>query len=140
MGSWGTGYFEDDAALDFMADVEESKDPKRILMKAFDTAIRSDYTESDEGIAVIVSAAYVDRQVNGTTFSAPGSEHPLDVDTFPDRHPNQNLSDLREKAAKALHKILGGSSEINELWAENESDYPAWREGVESLIQRLTTL
>lgn len=139
MGAWGTGYFEDDAALDFMADVEESRDPKRILTRTFDKAIKAQYIESHEGTAVIVAAAYVDRQTNGTKYSKHNIDPPLQIDTFPSRNPDHNFSDLREKAVIALNKILGENSEINELWAENDEDYPTWKSGVQQLIMRLTT-
>jgi hypothetical protein len=138
MGTWGTGYFEDDAALDFMTGIEQSSDPKRMLVKAFDSAIKSDYLESDEGSAVIVAATYVDRQVNGTKFTAESDGAPLDVDTFPDRHPDQNFIDLKAKAVAALARILGDNSEINEVWIENEDEYPAWRQGIQHLIGRLS--
>lgn len=137
MGAWGYGYFEDDAAFDFMAEVEESGNPKGVLRRAFDTATDSDYVESDEGSAVIVAAAYVDRQLNGTRFSSADQQEPLSVDTFPDRNPEQDFSDLRERAVQALAKVLEDDSELNELWAENEEDYPAWRQGVEQLLHRL---
>lgn len=138
MGTWGTGYFEDDAALDFMIDIEQSNDPKRMLAKAFDSAIKSDYIESDEGSAVIVAAAYVDRQVNGTKFTTESDGAPLDIDTFPDRHPDQNFLDLKVKAVSALARILGDNSEINEVWAENDEEYSTWREGIQQLIGRLS--
>ena len=138
MGTWGTGYFEDDSALDFMSNIERSNDPKRILAKAFDKAIKSDYLESDEGTAVIVSAAYVDRQVNGTKFTPQNNSQPLEIDTFPDRCPDQNFLDLKAKAVAALARILGENSEINELWAENDEAYPEWREGIQQLIARLS--
>ena len=138
MGTWGTGYFEDDSALDFMNDIEQSNDPRRILAKAFDKAIKSDYLESDEGTAVIVSAAYVDRQVNGTKFTPENKGQPLEIDTFPDRHPQENFIDLKAKAVSALARILGDNSEINELWAENDEAYPEWREGIQQLIARLS--
>lgn len=138
MGTWGTGYFEDDSALDFMNDIEQSTDPKRMIVKAFDTAIKSDYIESDEGTAVIVSAAYVDRQVNGTRFTLENNGEPFEVDTFPDRHPEQDFLDLKGKAVSALARILGENSEINELWAENDEEYPAWRDGVQQLMARLS--
>ena len=137
MGTWGTGFFDDDGALDFMADIEESRDPKRVIEKAFDTAIKSDYIESHEGIAVIVSAAYVDRQLSGTRFSTPNQNVVLPIDSFPNRNPGQNFSDLKIKAAAALAKILEENSEINELWAENDDEYPIWRSGVQQLIDRL---
>jgi len=137
MGAWGHGHFEDDAAFDFMANVEESDNPKEIISNAFSTALDADYLENDEGNAVIVAATYVDRQLNGTTFSSHDRDEPLDVDTFPDRHPELNFSDLRDKAVQALQKVLDDNSELNELWAENEEDYPTWRQGIEQLIQRL---
>lgn len=137
MGTWGTGFFDDDAALDFMAGIEESTDAKRVIAKAFDTAIKGEYIESDEGIAVIVAAAYVDRQVTGTRYSAPDKNVILAVDSFPTRNPDQNFSDLKGKAIAALRKILTENSEINEVWEENDDEYPIWRAGVQQLIDRL---
>lgn len=137
MGAWGHGYFEDDAALDFMADVEDADHPKEIIREALVIAIDADYLETDEGNAIIIAAAYIDRQLNGTTFSEANREEPLEVDTFPDRHPSIDFSDLRGKAVQALQRLLGEDSELKELWEENEEDYPAWRQGVEQLIQRL---
>jgi hypothetical protein len=139
MGAWGHGYFEDDAALDFMADVEASDEPKELLQEAINNALEAEYLESDEGAAVIIAGTYIDRQVNGTRFTNSNNDEPLDVDTFPDRHPEVDLSDLRPGAVTALQKVLEEDSELHELWEENEELYPAWRSGVEQLIQRLTT-
>jgi hypothetical protein len=86
--------------------------------------------------AVIVTAAYIDRQVNGSMFSLAGDE-PLIIDTFPDRHPDIDLSSLKVETVQALQKVLGKDSDLNELWAENEDLYPAWRQGIEHLIHRL---
>jgi hypothetical protein len=139
MGAWGHGYFEDDAAFDFMSAIEEAGNPKEVIAYALDSAIEAEYIETDEGSAVIVAATYVDRQVNGTKFSEVDRDEPLKVDTFPDRHPDVDLSDLRDKAVQALKKLLDEQSELNELWAENDELYPAWRAGIEQLIQRLDT-
>jgi len=133
MGAWGTGYFEDDAALDFMADIEESKYPKQTIKVAFEGAIISDYLESDEGNAVIIAACYVARQANGAKFSLADDSDPLDVDTFPERNPDVDLSDLKHKAIEALQKVLGNNSELKELWEES-GEYETWREGIEKLI------
>jgi hypothetical protein len=130
MGTWGPGYYQDDAALDFMLEVEESEEPKETLRQALETALKAEYLESDEGIAAIVAATYIDRQVNGTRFTTSDLDHPLDVDLFPQKHPQISLADLQPQAVQALHKVLGQASETNELWAENEEAYPAWRAGV----------
>lgn len=137
MGAWGHGHFEDDAAFDFMAEVEESDNQIELLKNTFKTAIETDYLESDEANAVIVAATYVDSQVNGTKFSAGDAEDTYDVDTFPDRHPEIDLSPLKADAVQSLKIVLGEGSELNELWAENEELYSTWRQGIEQLIERL---
>lgn len=137
MGAWGHGHFEDDAAFDFMAEVEESENPKRFLENAFKIAIDFDYLEYDEATAVIVASTYVDGQVNGTKFSGVDNSDPYDVNTFVDRHPEIDLASLKGNAVKALQKVLSEKSELNELWAENEELYPSWRQGIEQLIGRL---
>ncbi len=138
MGAWGHGHFEDDSAWDFMDEIEEADDPKEVINTALDAAIETEYLESDDGNAVIVAATYVDRQQNGTIFSSPDRDEPLSVDTFPDRHPDVDFADLKNKAIQALQRLLGDDSELNELWAENEELYPAWKQGIEALILRLS--
>ncbi len=137
MGAWGYGHFEDDSALDFMADIEESSNPKKVIGNTFEKAIAADYIESDEGTAVVVAAAYVDGQINGTKFSGGDQAEPLSVDTFANRHRDVDLSDLRKNAVQALNKVLGENSELKELWEENEEDFPLWKQGIQLLIKRL---
>ena len=139
MGAWGHGHFEDDSALDFMDEIESADDPKEIINDALVNALEGDYLESDECNAVIVAAAYVDHQVNGTKFSPEDYDDALDIDTFHDRQPGVDLSDLRDTASAALGKVLSDGSELNELWSENEEDYPALREGIRQLIRRLSS-
>ena len=137
MGAWGYGHFEDDAALDFMHDIETAEDPKGVINDALVNAIESEYLESDDGNAAIVAATYIDRQVNETKFSLKGYGDSLDVDTFTDRHPNIDLSGLREIALEAIKKVLSDDSELNELWSEKEADYPEWRQGIKQMLGRL---
>ncbi len=137
MGAWGHGHFEDDAAWDFMDEIEAADDPKEVITAALDAAIETEYLECDEGNALIVASTYIDRQQNGTLFSSPDRDEPLNVDTFPDRHPGIDFADLKNKAVRALKKLLREDSELNELWADNEELYPEWKQGIEILIQRL---
>ena len=85
---------------------------------------------------VIAFAAYVDRQTNGTKYSDDDTDL-LDVDTFPQRHPDLDFTDIKELAYKAVLKVLDKDSELNELWEENEEEYPLWIKEVEGLIERL---
>ncbi len=138
MGTWGTGYFEDDSALDFMQDIEDSKNPKQKIKEALQTALMSEYLEGDDGTAVIISATYIDAQLNRTKFGSEDREEPLSVDTFSIRNPNVIFSDLKADAIAALKKVISDNSELNELWEENDEDYPEWKAGVEKLISSLS--
>lgn len=79
----------------------------------------------------------VDSQLNGTKYSEVDRDEPLDVDTFPERYRNISFSDLQSSAVQALQKVIVDNSELSELWAETEEYYPAWRQTVEQLIERL---
>lgn len=82
---------------------------------ALETAIDAEYLEVDDASAVIISAVYIDHQLNGTIFSSPQRNEPYTVDTFSERYPNLDLSHLCQKAIEALTIVLGGQSELNEL-------------------------
>lgn len=136
MGVWGHRYYDNDAALDFMIEVEESDQPKEALRRAIESALAADDLKAEEGRRAIVAATYIDRQVNGTTFTPGDAAHLLDVDDFPLRHPEIDLVDLQQLAVKALYRVQDTGAE-KELWAVPVEDYPAWRAGVEQLIRRL---
>lgn len=135
MGAWGHGPFEDDAALDFVWDIEEAENPKDIIIEALSRAVEAEYLEADEANAAIVSAAYIDSAVNGTKYTTPKMSEPYEVDTFPTRFPELDLSDVKSKAIAALEKVIGEGSELKELWEESEE--PAWQNGIEEMIKRL---
>jgi len=134
MGAWGPGIFEDDAACDFMYEVEESDDPKALFRTSFESAITADYLEYDETHAVTVSAAYIDHILHGTPYDMEGD---VQYDNFMAKHRSLPLADLKPMAVQALQRILGQDSEMNELWSENEEEYPVWRKTIEDLITRL---
>lgn len=135
MGAWGHGPFEDDGALDFVWEIEEAENPKEIILEALDHAIGSKYLETDQANAAIVSAAYIDSAVNGTKYTTAKMSEPYEVDTFPTRFPDLDLSDLKSKAVVALGKVIADGSELKELWEESEE--PAWQQGIEEMIKRL---
>ncbi|MCW3127051.1 MAG: hypothetical protein JWO03_2709 [Bacteroidetes bacterium] len=132
MGAWDSGIFDDDSAWDFLDTVGGSDAPQEIFKTAFGTAINADYLEYDDCHAVTVSAACIDNMVNGTQYADQEV-----VNTFGEKH-DISVSDLKVDAVKALHIVLSDKSELNDLWAENEEDYPAWKQNIEDLILRLT--
>lgn len=138
MGAWGLGHFENDSALDFAGDIEDSKNPKQLFIDTLDNAINSDYLDADDACYAIVAAAYVDSKIKGTRYSGPEDEEPMDMDTFCNKNRSLDLADLKDKAVGALMRVLNDDSELKELWEENEEDYPLWRSNVEQLIVRLS--
>ena len=136
MGAWGHGPFEDDGALDFVMEIEEAKNPKDIITTALDQAIASDYLDTDQANAAIVSAAYIDSAVNATKYTTPEMTEPYEADTFPQRFPELDLTNLKDKAVTALEKVISEGSELKELW--DESEEPAWQQGIEAMIKRLS--
>ena len=135
MGTWGYKHFENDSAFDYSSMIEDSDNPKEILKDTFGHTLQMDNISADQGQAIIAFAAYVDRQTNGTKYS--DDTDLLDVDTFPQRHPDLDFTDIKELAYKAVLKVLDKDSELNELWEENKEEYPLWIKEVEGLIERL---
>lgn len=135
MGTWGYKHFENDSAFDYSSMIEDSDNPKEILKDTFGHTLQMDNISADQGQAIIAFAAYVDRQTNGTKYS--DDTDLLDVDTFPQRHPDLDFTDIKEVAYKAVLKVLDKDSELNELWEENKEEYPLWIKEVEGLIERL---
>ena len=138
MGAWGHGHFESDSALDYVGDIEDSKNPKQLFIDTIDNALNSDYLDSDDACQVVVASAYIDSKVSGTKYSSAEDEEQMGIDTFSTKYPSLDLADLKHKAAKALKKVLGDDSELKELWEENEEDYPLWKSNIEQMIGRLS--
>lgn len=131
MGAWGHGVFEDDTALDFMDELMGHSDPRPIMAQAFGVDGESglDY---EQGHAVLVSALVM-RSVE--------DKEPLEEDEDPDwtrwRQSLEGLdfSRLYGPAVRSLQHLIGPNSELNELWAENEEDYPLWRQQAQDLLE-----
>src|SRR5688500_15521005 len=124
MGAWGHGHFDNDSALDFVADIEASENPKQLFAAALDNAINAGYLDSDDACYAVVVSAYIDSQLNGTRYGSAEDEEPMHIDTFASQNFSLNLTELKDKAKKALVRVLGDDSELKELWEENEEDYP----------------
>lgn len=133
MGAWDYGFFDNDTALDWVSELEDSDNPKAFFKRAFSNALKSTYLDQDDAHAVTVSASYIDYILNGTNY---GEDNEIFVD-FVNLHPKLKVDDLRGEAIKALQRVIGDNSELNELWSENKEDYQHWKSTIEELIGRL---
>ncbi len=133
MGAWGMGIFDDDTSCDIIDEVMEG-DVNELFEKVSEYK-KSEYLESEECHEVLVSGAILDAKINGTKYQDA-------VDGFDSWVLSQDIEipkNLQENIVTSLKLVISDSSEINELWEENEDDYPTWKGNVESIILGLSS-
>ncbi|TND08255.1 MAG: hypothetical protein FD123_2510 [Bacteroidetes bacterium] len=133
MGAWGTGFFDDDTHCDFLENILRDNISAESFGTYFQNGIDSEYLEYDEGAEVIVAAALLDNLLNGTELDSVSEELP----GWLEANRGKSLDGLKPLAVQALKKLVAEDSELNELWSENEEDYPEWKGHITGLIERL---
>jgi hypothetical protein len=131
MGTWGTGPFDNDDAVDFAASLDdlEPEDRTDAIREALaDAAAETDYLERDTGGAAIAAAALVAAQ-------SPDGE-PVDPVHGPKQAVPELPVDLRPVAVQALTRVLADDSELFELWTD-APDGEAWFTMVAQLAEAL---
>ncbi len=56
---------------------------------------------------------------------------------FEGKQGKEGIENLKSDISEGLRRVLSGESELNELWLENEEDYPAWKGNIESILSNL---
>jgi hypothetical protein len=129
MGAWGTGAFDNDAALDWVWELEDGG--ITAIESALDDAVRSSdlYAPTDvEAIAAAeVVAAAIGRPLPGLSDEIAALVRHVAPSVTPEH---------TARARTAVERVLN-ASELAELWAETD-DADEWRGLVEDLIKRLT--
>jgi len=135
MGAWGTGSFENDEALDWVAELEESRGLK--LVKA---ALR-DVVDAGDGYleANVASRGLAAAEVVAGLNDAPGDDLPEEVENWIEEQRGRGV-DLSALALEALAR-LRTKSELWDLWHEGPenggADAKAWVEVLAKLEARL---
>lgn len=130
MGAWGFKTFENDDAGDWAYELEESDD-----FSAIEAALSPgelDYLEAPDG-SLILAASEVLIALKGTSREG----IPDAVSRWIAAHRGRDSSHLAVRALPMLQRVLAPSSELRELWAENEDLFPLWKADVEDLIAKL---
>ena len=136
MGAWGTGIFEDDTAYDVLASLMLA-DPMEQMEEWFANVKDTDYLEYTDAQCVLLSAAVIDAALNGTVYPCDDEETLAAVVAVVKGAKPKRMAGI---ATMLLERILGDSSELRELWEENEELYPMWRRGIEDLEARLDAI
>ena len=132
MGAWGTGIFEDDTALDAMEEAMDST-VQDFLQQVLMTADDEEYLEYDRAHQIIIAGVILDYLLNGTVYEQ-------NDETFAqwlDQQSRDSVDQFKPAVLAGLKVVLSDQSELNELWQENNMEYPNWRANVEGMITRL---
>ena len=137
MGAWGTGSFDNDGALDFLADYREGTAAVvEAVLKDLANLEDGTYIEIDAGQAAIVAAEIVAACHDNPAISL--DEGVLEDSLVHRAAVIENL-DLIDFASTALSKLLVSEmSELAELWEDAEpAEAEAFQTSVADLLIRL---
>ncbi len=135
MGAWDYGIFDDDTAYEFEDAIKA--DAISFFKTSFEMVLQG-YIDYTDAYAVIISAAYMDNLLNGTTYrNDTDDDDEGNVNNFGRLNGGLKVDMLIPSALKSLKAVIGKKSELNELWKENEELYPKWKANIEDLIIRL---
>lgn len=130
MGAWGYGNFENDDAMDWVADLEGYSDDGMIidtLNSIIDQA--DDYPEAPDCAIAIAAAETVAAQLG-----EPHEDCPEEIGAWLEGRTAPSAS-LIAKARQAIEVILS-DSELKDLWQKSE-EFDAWQSSLEDLLSRL---
>jgi hypothetical protein len=134
MGTWGPGIFENDAAADWVYLLEKQKD-----LALLDTTLDEAIAFSDEILEVetaqqALAAAEVVARLQGNWGVRNNYSQVADI--WAEKMKLKPDAKLAKKAQTVIDRILVRSSEVLELWEENESS-EAWQKSLKELKGRI---
>lgn len=129
-GAWGEGSFENDAALDWVAECTSAISISPVL-HALEAALKDEYIEAPQGSAAIAAAEIV-----AASIGKPSDKIPGELQSWLRHIPSEQLKRLAPSARKALARIQDPkASELKHLWSEGKPN--RWASVVSELESRL---
>ena len=130
MGTWGIGTFDDDTACDWLDEFAE--EPSVEFLQQTLAAPDDGYLELDQCTAFLAAAEIIAGVVAGPRPGLPKVALGVIASLAPDA-----VGPLRSLASQKVRRVLAENSELRELWEENKTEFPTWREGALDLCLRL---
>ncbi len=129
-GAWGEGSFDNDDALDWVAECTKSNSITPVA-QALRAVIDAKYIEAPLGSAAVAAAEVVAATVGKSSVKLPPN-----VQSWVARQPSEEIAQLAPLAKQALARIQDPrASELWQLWAEGKPN--TWRAGIAALVARL---
>jgi hypothetical protein len=131
MGAWGAGSFENDDALDWVAELEESRGTKLVKKALREVMDAGDgYLEAD-----VASRGVAAAEVVAGLNDAPGDDLPEEVENWIEEQRDRTTVDLSPLALEVLARVRT-KSELWDRWHE-KPESKSWVEGISKLEERL---
>lgn len=132
MGAWGVGAFENDTALDWLADFDD--EGADAIVEALETVGEADadaFVDVDEASCALAAAELVAALKTGDTSRLPDTA----VTSLASYRDDIVVADLRRLALGAISRIKS-DSELNDLWRDSD-DHDDWTSELDALVDRL---
>lgn len=133
MAAWGTKTFEDDTAVDWLAELTDAEETREFLLGAI-TLTKKDDLDYDTGVTALAAS-----EVIVALLDEPRKGLPEELKDWLSDNECDDITDLPEIALNALNLVLGEESELTDSWADAE-DYNDWRESVDELLEIMEQL
>lgn len=132
MGAWGIGPFDNDAAADWVAELDAAI-PNTFVFTFRAVAIELDLyleeTDASEAIAAAEMVAAMSRRPGVSVLARP------ELAEWAEEHADWATPDLVHAAGSAVSRVRA-ASELRDLWAETP-DYQTWTASLDDLLKRL---
>ena len=133
MGAWGAGNFDNDTALDWIWDLEASKDLSIVEATISEVLDEDDYLDPDIACMGLAAA-----EVVAALKGKPADKLPDEVSNWVAAHQVTPGDVLIKGCLAAVDKIRNDDiSELKELWEEDEGPLQDWHAVLDDLTARL---
>jgi len=132
MGAWGPKTFEEDIAVDWIAELVDTDDERSFLLDS--VTVDSDELDSEQ-CSVILAAS----EAIIAVLDEPRSGMPDELVDWLGDNDCDDISDLPAVAVHSVEKVLSEGSEMRVSWEEGVG-YEEWRAEVEQLREILEQL
>ncbi|MFS1525852.1 DUF4259 domain-containing protein [Microbulbifer sp. 2304DJ12-6] len=133
MGAWAEDAFGNDTACDWAGDFSENPSLE-VVKEAINSVIATaDYLDSDEACEGLVACEIVARLKGNWGEKSVYSE---EIDKWVESTNVEPSKELVAAAEKAIVRILGSDSELQELWDEDGKS-EKWHSEMNNLLERV---
>jgi hypothetical protein len=130
MGAWGPGSFENDDAMDWLADLVDGGGMD-VVESAFHGVADAEYLEAPEASSAVAAA-----EVVAALAGRPPAELPDEAAEWVAAHGRPPGDRLVRQARAAVQRVRA-DSELKELWEEDGDGPNEWHAAVDDLLRRL---